>query len=84
MKEELESNKNSSIIIFSHFRDNVFNLFENLKEVCRPVVLIGQAGEKGLTQKEQIDVIKDFNAGYYNCLITTPIGEAFWCFKSNK
>ena len=28
-----------------------------------------------MSQKEQIDVIKDFNAGYYNCLITTPIGE---------
>lgn len=73
--KELVENKNVSIIVFSHFRDNVFNLHERLKEICKPVVLIGQAGEKGLTQKEQIDVIKDFNAGYFNCLITTPIGE---------
>jgi ERCC4-related helicase/intein/homing endonuclease len=75
IKNEIEMNKNISIIVFSHFRDNIFNLQNLLEEVCRPVILIGQGGEKGLTQKEQIDVIKDFNAGYFNCLITSPIGE---------
>jgi Fanconi anemia group M protein len=75
IKNEIETNKNISIIVFSHFRDNIFNLQNLLEQVCRPVILIGQGGEKGLTQKEQIDVIKDFNAGYFNCLITSPIGE---------
>jgi len=75
IKKEIESNKNISLIVFSHYRDNIFNLQNLLEEVCRPVVLIGQGGEKGLSQKEQIDVIKDFNAGFFNCLITSPIGE---------
>ncbi len=75
IKKEIEINKNVALIIFSHYRDNIFNLHNLLEEVCRPVVLIGQGGEKGLSQKEQIDVIKDFNAGYFNCLITSPIGE---------
>jgi Fanconi anemia group M protein len=75
IKKEVEENKNIAIIVFSHYRDNIFNLQNILENVCRPVVLIGQGGEKGLSQKEQIDVIKDFNAGYYNCLITSPIGE---------
>ncbi len=75
IKKEVESNKNVAIIVFSHYRDNIFTLKDTLEEVCRPTVLIGQGGEKGLSQKEQIDVIKDFNAGYYNCLITSPIGE---------
>jgi len=75
IKKEIEENKSASIIVFSHYRDNIYNIHDILKEVCRPVILIGQAGEKGLSQKEQIDVIKDFNAGYYNCLITSPIGE---------
>jgi len=75
IKKEVDENKNISIIVFSHYRDNIFNLQSILENVCRPVVLIGQGGEKGLSQKEQIDVIKDFNAGYYNCLITSPIGE---------
>jgi Fanconi anemia group M protein len=75
IKKEIEANKNVALIIFSHYRDNIFNLHNLLEEVCRPVILIGQGGEKGLSQKEQIDVIKDFNAGYFNCLITSPIGE---------
>ena len=43
--------------------------------MCKPVILIGQSGERGLSQKEQIEVIMEFNDGYYNCLITSPIGE---------
>jgi len=72
---EIQNNKNVKLIIFSHFRDNIYNIHDSLQDICRPVILIGQAGERGLSQKEQIDVIKDFNADYYNCLITSPIGE---------
>ena len=75
LEREFEKNKNVKIIVFSHFRDNIYHIHEKIQEICRPVILIGQAGERGLTQKEQIDVIKDFNADYYNCLITSPIGE---------
>jgi len=75
VEQELKNNKDVKIIIFSHFRNNIYNLFNLLENVCRPVVLIGQAGEKGLSQKEQIDVIKDYNMDVYNCLITSPIGE---------
>ncbi len=75
LEREFKRNKDIKFIIFSHFRDNIANVYDSIKDVCRPVVLIGQAGEKGLSQKEQIDVIKDFNADYYNCLITSPIGE---------
>ena len=75
IKKEIAENKNISIIVVSHYRDTICNLHNILENVCRPVILIGQGGEKGLSQKEQIDVIKDFNAGYFNCLITSPIGE---------
>lgn len=75
LKSEIDANKNVSIIVFSHYRDNIFNLKSIVENVCKPTVLIGQGGENGLSQKEQIDVIKDFNAGFYNCLITSPIGE---------
>ncbi|MFH1229720.1 MAG: DEAD/DEAH box helicase [Candidatus Aenigmatarchaeota archaeon] len=75
IKKEIEDDKNVSIIVFSHYRDNIFNLQNLLEKICRPTILIGQGGDRGLSQKEQIDVIKDFNAGYYNCLITSPIGE---------
>jgi len=75
LKREFEKSKDVKIIVFSHFRDNIHHIFDLIQEICRPVILIGQAGERGLTQKEQINVIKDFNADYYNCLITSPIGE---------
>jgi ERCC4-related helicase len=75
IKREIENNKAVRIIIFSHFRDNIHNIYSNLDGICHPVILIGQSGERGLSQKEQIEVITEFNDGYYNCLITSPIGE---------
>lgn len=75
IENEIDNNKAARIIIFSHFRDNIQNIYETLENVCKPAILIGQSGERGLSQKEQIEVIRDFNDGYYNCLITSPIGE---------
>ncbi|HLE07421.1 MAG TPA: DEAD/DEAH box helicase [archaeon] len=75
VSKEFSENKNVKIIIFSHYRENISRLLEILKNICSPISLIGQSGEKGLSQKEQIDVLKDFEAGVYNCLITSPIGE---------
>ncbi len=74
IRKELKE-KEKKIIVFSHYRDNIRHLYELLNEICNPAILIGQAGEGGLTQKEQINIIKDFNLGVYNCLITSPIGE---------
>ena len=28
-----------------------------------------------MSQKEQINVIRDYEAGVYNCLVTSPVGE---------
>jgi ERCC4-related helicase len=77
VREELKKNKNSKIIVFSHFRDNIDKIKQELSKLdgCRPIALIGQSGEKGLKQKEQIDLIKDYNADVYNVLLTTSIGE---------
>ena len=63
--------------MFSHYRDNIELIRKILRNIedCKPVVLIGQSGEKGLSQKEQIEILKDYEAGVYNCLITSPIGE---------
>jgi Fanconi anemia group M protein len=75
IEKELRENEKRKIIVFSHYRDNIRYLCELLDGVCNPAILIGQAGEGGLSQKEQIEIIKDFNADVYNCLITSPIGE---------
>ncbi|MBU3896647.1 MAG: DEAD/DEAH box helicase [Nanoarchaeota archaeon] len=75
IKNELKQNPKVKIIVFSHFRDNISALYDVLKKVCNPVVLIGQRGERGLTQKEQISVIRDYECDIFNCMITSPIGE---------
>ncbi len=60
VKRELGNGKDVRILVFSHFRDNIFKIYEELKKVegCKPFYLIGQSGERGLTQKEQVEVIK--------------------------
>jgi len=65
------------VIVFSHYRDNIEKILQTLKTVegCRPVSLIGQAGEKGLTQTEQIETIESYEDGLYNVLVTSSIGE---------
>ena len=75
VEREIEKNNAVKLIVFSHYRDNIHNIFNNLGDICNPVILIGQSGERGLSQKEQIEVIREYNDGYYNCLITSPIGE---------
>ncbi|HIQ50085.1 MAG TPA: DEAD/DEAH box helicase [Nanoarchaeota archaeon] len=73
----LKQNPNAKIIVFSHYRDNIEEIYEELKKVpnCKPCYLIGQAGEKGLSQKEQIKIIEAFENGEYNCLIGSPVSE---------
>jgi ERCC4-related helicase len=71
-----KEDENARVILFSHYRDNIENLYENLKGIdgCRPCVLIGQS-KHGLSQKQQVSMIRDFDAGTFNCLITSPVGE---------
>lgn len=63
-------------IIFTQYRDNVDAIFDNIKSLngIRPVKFIGQ-GKNGLSQKEQVDIIKDFESGVYNVLVSTSISE---------
>ncbi len=74
---EIVGNEQGKIIIFSHYRDNIEQIVSALSKLkgCRPVALVGQSGEGGLKQKEQINVISRYEAGEYNCLVASPIGE---------
>lgn len=73
IKRELSNNRDIKIIIFSHYRNNIKKINKELKDICNPVMLIGQ--KEGLSQKEQIETIKNYEDGIYNCLITSPVGE---------
>ncbi|MCD6476710.1 MAG: DEAD/DEAH box helicase [Candidatus Aenigmarchaeota archaeon] len=77
IENELKQNNKIKFIVFSHYRNNIEKLYDVLKQIsgCRPAILIGQAGEKGLSQKQQIEIIRQYEDNIFNCLITSPIGE---------
>lgn len=75
IRTELKSKPDIKIIVFSHYRDTTDLILNKLKEIegCNPVKIIGQ--REGLSQKEQISILKDYEDGFYNCLIGTSISE---------
>jgi ERCC4-related helicase len=80
VRNQLEIKPNSKIIVFTHYRDTSSYVAKILEDVenARPVRFIGQASkgeDKGLTQKQQAEVIKKFKEGNYNVLIATSVAE---------
>ena len=78
--DQFRLNTESKIIVFTHYRDTSSYVLKQLEKLpyVRPVRFIGQAGkesDKGLTQKEQIDIIKRFKKNEYNVLIATSVAE---------
>ena len=72
---QLRKKPDSRIIIFANFRDTVREIYRVLEKIegIEPVILIGQ--KEGLTQKQQIEVMKTFGEGDRNVLVCTSIGE---------
>lgn len=75
IKEQLAKDPNSSIMIFANFRFTVDEIHKTLSSIpnVKPAKLVGQ--KEGLSQKEQLQIISDFEDKKYNCVITTSIGE---------
>ncbi|PVG04747.1 P-loop containing nucleoside triphosphate hydrolase protein [Serendipita vermifera] len=71
----------TKMIVFCTFRDCIEEIVEILNEqnpMIRAHRFIGQgtnARGKGVSQKEQIEIIKRFKEGEYNVLVSTSIGE---------
>ncbi|MBA5941965.1 MAG: DEAD/DEAH box helicase [Methanophagales archaeon] len=84
LKKEFRENPDRRIITFTNYRDTVEMIMSALrdlnseKEGIRAVKFIGQASkeaDKGLTQKEQVEIINKFKEGVYNVLIATSVAE---------
>jgi len=80
VKDQIALKKESKIIVFTHYRDTSLYVLKQLEKIpfVKPVRFIGQArreSDKGLTQKEQIDIIKRFKKDEYNVLIATSVAE---------
>ncbi|MEM0448301.1 MAG: helicase-related protein [Methanomassiliicoccales archaeon] len=68
------------IIVFTHFRTTCDLVASKLAEVegARVAKLVGQAdrcGDRGLRQREQVDVLERFREGHFNVLVATSVGE---------
>jgi len=79
-----ELEKKHQIIVFTQYRDTVDKILRTLRAVAgaQPAAFIGQASRtsskgttRGMSQREQGEVIKDFKSGSYNILVATSIGE---------
>ncbi|MBI4895001.1 MAG: DEAD/DEAH box helicase [Candidatus Aenigmarchaeota archaeon] len=74
-----EMYRERKVIIFAQYRDTINKLVKELREVekAKPVGFFGQAKKagKGLSQKEQIEILNEFKLGFYNILVCTSIGE---------
>ncbi|MFW6121875.1 MAG: DEAD/DEAH box helicase [Petrotogales bacterium] len=80
VKEQFNRKNDSKIIIFTHYRDTSLYVLQQLEHMSnvRPVRFIGQASrgeDKGLTQKEQTEIIRKFKEGVFNVLIATSVAE---------
>jgi len=81
LKRQLMINKASRIIVFTNFRDTAEMITAALQDLypqVRAVRFVGQsskADDKGLKQKEQVEIIKKFREGEYNVLVATSVAE---------
>ena len=66
-------------MVFTQYRDSLEMIHQKLeKEGIKSAKFFGQAsrdGEKGLTQKEQKEIIKAFKIGEYDVLLSTSVAE---------
>jgi len=80
IQKQFDDRPDSRVIVFAHYRDSVDKLFDALGKLdcIRAMKFIGQAdreGEKGLTQREQAQILRKFREGEVNVLISTAVGE---------
>ncbi len=79
LRDEGEDKDSPKIIVFTQFRDTLDMIHERCeKEGIKSVRFYGQGtsdGKKGLTQKEQKNIIKSFKTGNYDVLISTSVAE---------
>ncbi|MDR2623252.1 MAG: DEAD/DEAH box helicase [Methanobrevibacter sp.] len=81
LKEELniKDQEKPKIIVFTQFRDTLNMIHEKCEEEgINSIKFYGQGvsnGGKGLTQKEQKQIIKSFKVGNHDVLISTSVAE---------
>ncbi len=79
--DQFHKNPESKVIVFNHYRENILAVGDYLDgiETIRAKRFVGQAtkreGDKGLTQKEQVEIIAALREGTYNTLVASSVAE---------
>jgi len=81
--EEFKNHPESRVLVFVKLRDSVKNIVKKLKTsdtaVIKPARFVGQAtkskDDKGLSQKNQLEILEQFKQGQCNILVSTNVGE---------
>ncbi len=80
-EDQISSNPDSRVIVFTHFRktsDLLVNYLSEKSTLLRPVRFIGQStksGDEGLKQKDQDILLQKFRSNVYNVLVATSVAE---------
>ncbi len=80
VQETIAEHPTSRILVFTQYRNSakklaeILNSLENI-HASRFVGQASKAGDKGFSQKKQLEVMQQFRDGVYNCLVATSVGE---------
>ncbi|MCS7118811.1 MAG: DEAD/DEAH box helicase [Archaeoglobaceae archaeon] len=78
VSDQLKNKPDSRIIVFTNYRDSADFLVSELSKITPSAKFVGQAdreNEKGMKQREQIEVLEKFREGIYKLIVATSIGE---------
>jgi len=79
VKAQLERKPNSKVIVFTNYRDTGKRIVEELTALgVSAKRFIGQASrgkDRGMSQKEQKEVLDRFSRGEFSVLVATSVGE---------
>lgn len=80
IKEEVNKNPKNRILVFCHYRATAKTVSEELNKLKNVSAhwFVGQSSarnDKGLTQKQQIEIMQTFRDGLYNVLVSTSVAE---------
>lgn len=79
LKKQFANKPDSLVIVFAQYRDTINSIMEELNKIgIQAVKFVGQAArgeERGLTQKEQGEILQRFKGGKYRVLAASSVAE---------
>ncbi|MFQ5553279.1 MAG: helicase-related protein, partial [Thermoplasmata archaeon] len=80
LEDQFSRKPESRVILFTHYRETSDLMVRELAKVpgAKPFRFVGQAdraGDPGLSQREQVDLVERFKAGEFNLMVATSVAE---------